>query len=135
MKTLWKIYFFCVAISVGGTVLGIIIFSLLGFTAAFDEKITLTNEMIVAFPFFLFAIIGLYGFVYSKPILNKKSWAIFSVVFLSWVVLRHLQSNTSTFVESFLDEVWLELFWVPLYFALFPYGFFSKELWTHEKST
>lgn len=56
MKTLWKIYFLCMSITVGMTVVGIIIFSFI------DKRITLTNEMIVVFPFFIFAITGLYGF-------------------------------------------------------------------------
>jgi hypothetical protein len=88
----------------------------------------------------LVAMVGLFGFAYRRRLANavfwrrwlpiQVAWDIVVVVFLAQIGLAHQVPGAGERSATFDLTVQL-VFLLPLYIALFRYGFRSPELWDH----
>jgi len=121
---LWKLYFvFITALSLFGMY---DTFTLEG--VGYPEYISLITLII--------ATNGLFGFVFGKPFINAKFWAIFSVLYLIFGLL-YLEITDVDLLYDIPKEqhsiVW-GIGWfvsIPGYLGLFLYGFSSKQIWAN----
>jgi hypothetical protein len=130
----WKIYFWFITL-LFGHLTGSLIADSLGILPL-DEEGPILDEpwgwldwlsLLIAW----IGIVGLFGFSYKKAIGEQnfwKRWFIFILVFdISYAIYEHYPKG---FVA---EEVWLDILGysipVPIYIALYLYGYKSEELW------
>jgi hypothetical protein len=90
------------------------------------------------------AIVGLYGFIKRKKLLTKLFWKIFFITAIFhefWSVIddiklsKELNSNeVRPWFEAF-DSLLYSSFEIPLFIALFFYGYQCKDLWGSPKTS
>lgn len=123
-SVMWKIYF--------------VIVTLLGVVGSGSSYFTVNAGMaeIVSAILFIPASVGLFGYAFSKKILNGKIWLMVLVVYLPWVGLYPFVTNIDLTAGGMLTDT---MFWVsqavgwviafPGYLALYLYGRSSYPLW------
>lgn len=106
------------------------------YTAAsfFMEEAAFTLQIGVHFLFGIFGVVGLYGFVYEKPLIAKIFWAVFAPLFVGWSVFIQVgliplyPEHALTSEETMLRVVWL-IFYVPQFYALLSYSYKNGRPW------
>jgi hypothetical protein len=124
----WKIYFWALAILL-----------LLGYSRILCTGPTVWE--IVDIPISGLAIAGLYGYAYKKQLIHRSFWKGWFFVIILWdifynIVLSRVLGMTyreRTFEES--ELLCLAMNWsilVPVYAALYLYGYRSDDLWAQD---
>ena len=81
------------------------------------------------------SVIGLFGFAFHKKLFTQKFWQFWVIVFLVWDISYNLIFSKLLGLAQKIEGVgMLELiigfiFVIPIYFALFRYGYKSNSLW------
>jgi len=121
-KIKWKIYF-------------ILIF-MLSFLSILDQNISeIKIYEFIDILISLVGIIGLFGFVFSHPILFQTFWKLVFIIFLFWDIIISMLYFDEIFNESgFLLKIFFFILIVPEYVALYLYGYKSKEIWDMYKN-
>lgn len=120
MKNLgWKIYFFLIL------VLTILTYLWQGF-----DRIWEVLDLIL----FVVAMVGLFGFAWKKKFLSSLFWKIYFVIQLIWNIYYYyflpMSEKTSSVligVPQFLSATFSLIFFIPLFIALYLYGFSEKQ--------
>ena len=127
-KFWWKTYFWLMAALVVGAV-----FSGLHFS----ETPELSD--VVDYGTWLFSLIGVFGFAYSKIIMNKRLWQVWLPIVVLWDVGVLAKQYVYEPVE--MEPWFLALLAViagvlilPEYLALYFYGYRSNPLWASKSS-
>ncbi|WP_339414557.1 hypothetical protein [Pseudomonas sp. EA_35y_Pfl2_R5] len=122
----WKIYFFFM-----------VLLTTLGISGLFlipGSGISEIISLVLTIP----AILGLYGYVFSKKILTRKIWLVNFYVQLIWAPLYYFVTNADL-SAGMTQEVYLinnTVMWaisIPSYIALFLYARKNYPLW-HEQA-
>lgn len=123
-KLWWKIYFWLMAILVVGALL---------LDARYSDGRDLLD--ILDYGTWLFSLVGVFGFAYSKVIMNKRLWQIWLPIVVIWDVsvpaIQHMH-------EPLEMEPWFlalaaaiaAMLVLPQYVALYFYGHRSDGLWS-----
>jgi hypothetical protein len=122
-KFWWKAYFWLMAALVVGAVI---------FNLYFEE--TPAPSDIVDYGTWLFGLIGVFGFAYSKVIMSKRLWQVWLPIIVAWDVGVLTKQYVYEPVEM---DPWLMVFVaviagvlvLPEYLALYLYGYRSGSLW------
>jgi hypothetical protein len=124
MKTLlWKYYFWAV-----------LALDVISFVMPFERRIWEMAEI----GFFLVALAGLFGYCWEKQMVSRLFWQIFFVAFLCWIPLYFFVLPPIPVQASLGKTPPLTLFTlaavtvlvhVPLFAALFLYGFKRRDIW------
>ena len=127
MPTRWKIYFFITALQTIGVPIGTILMS----------DITIVD--LVNCAFVIAGVVGLFGFVYRRPILMQEFWKGFAPLFVLWdiafIVLWLPSQESYAHSESYELQILLFVFLLPQYIGLFRYGYNDAELWVRDSTT
>lgn len=98
----------------------------------------LSNHLIDLF-FVILSFFGLYGYVYGKRITSyQKIWSVFFVILLgygcwsSYSEFVNLQSESKPIIFEVIFDLIIS---IPLYIALFMYGFRCNNIWVKHLST
>ncbi|MCZ6854379.1 MAG: hypothetical protein O7G86_10715 [Gammaproteobacteria bacterium] len=123
-SVMWKIYFVI-----------IILITLVGFATQYsmlNAGIAEIVSALLAVP----AMVGLFGYAFSKKILNGKIWLVVLVVYLVWSGLYPFVTNLDLTAGGMLTDT---MFWIsqavgwviafPSFLALYLYGRSSYPLW------
>lgn len=122
MKLAWKVYFWVFAFIV-----------VIGYSAMLSKNTTAYYYIDVLFSFF--GLVGLWCYAYEKSLLRPGLWRIFFCLFFFWNVINIIYGpfysgeelvGQKEQLHARLISVAISL---PAYFALFLYGFRSKEIW------
>jgi len=126
MRLFWKIYFFLILLEAAGIPLYTI-------ASIFVDEATFTTQIGIHFVLAIFGVIGLYGFVYGKPLITKVFWTIFTPIFIGWSisVTVGLIPLYSGFFETGNIEI-RELLWLipylPQFYALVIYSYTNSNI-------
>jgi len=128
MPTRWKIYFFIIALQTIGVPAGAILLS--------DIKIM----DVVNWVFVIAGVVGLFGFVYRRPILSQGFWKGFAPLIVLWDIvflILWLPAQESYTLGDRLEmhTLLIFLFLLPQYIGLFRYGYNDEELWVRGSAT
>jgi hypothetical protein len=119
-RTGWKVYaYFLVALQLSGLYYGL---AEMDAIRALDYSVTVVG------------VVGLFGFAYRRPILERWFWRPWSVAMPLWDIAmgawvypsQHPQFARETTTAYFV----LMLLFVPEYLALIRYAYFSPEVWS-----
>lgn len=122
MKFFWKVYFWVFAFIV-----------VIGYSTTFSD-----NASIYYYFDIILSIIGLLGlwcYVYERGLLNRGVWQTFFCLFIFWNVIEFIFEpfySSKEFIDQkmqFYVKLTSVAISLPAYFALFLYGFRSKEIW------
>jgi hypothetical protein len=121
-SVMWKIYFLLITFM---TVIGLFIFHL-------DEKAGVSE--VITTILFIPSTIGLFGYVFSKKILNHRIWQVNFIVYLFWGIAYYYVTDIDLAQGMERTEylVSQSVGWaisLPAYFALFQYARPSNPLW------
>ena len=120
-KFWWKTYFWLVA--------GLLVVDVVRFPLHYSETLELTD--IVDYGTWLFSLIGLFGFAYSKIILSKRLWQVLLPIVVLWDI--RIWINLYAY-ESVGVAVVAGILILPEYLALYFYGYRSNPLWASKNS-
>ncbi|MCZ6640767.1 MAG: hypothetical protein O7F71_04280 [Gammaproteobacteria bacterium] len=123
-SVMWKIYFVI-----------IILITLVGFATQYSMLNAGIAEIVSAL-LVVPAMVGLFGYAFSKKILNGKIWLVVLVVYLVWSGLYPFVTNLDLTAGGMLTDT---MFWIsqavgwviafPSFLALYLYGRSSYPLW------
>jgi len=118
----WKVYFWFIVVI---TILALYLytteesFTIIG---SFENVLTVIN------------VIGFYGFIYHKHIFKWIFWQYWLLVAVIWDVLYgivYIRCFNGSQISniSLTGEAFVLLFTIPIYLALFKYGYANKSMW------
>jgi hypothetical protein len=123
----WKIYFIV-----------ILFISLLSYSSYGTMRIWDIIDLIL----FIISMVALFGFCWSKKLLNQQLWRIFFVIFIVWNIYYHYfvpmprvmdEFSNKGMSQTLLATINLSLY-IPLLVALYLYSFKKVEIWKKENN-
>jgi hypothetical protein len=90
---------------------------------------------VIDYATWIFSVVGVFGFAYSKPILHKRLWQIWLPLVIGWdlaALARQYMADPSEADPLLFATVVLivGILFVPEYVALYLYGYRSDSLWS-----
>lgn len=121
---LWKAYFIFIVI--------VILVSLLGYYYIENSGVTEYVSIALLLP----ALIGMYGYVFSKKILSQPVWFYNFFIQLFWSVLYYFVTKIDLYGNMTKEAFWITqaIMWalsIPYYIALYRYGSKSHPIWKY----
>ena len=121
----WRIYFFiCLFLYFGDILLRLLV---TGFRL---DWLSFSVNYIIPY---CVIVIGIYGFAYSRKIINALFWKIVFIVSIIWEIIDYINYDD---IEPFTIDKFDIIFFLivlPTVYGLFVYAFKSKELWGNKK--
>ncbi len=119
---MWKIYFVIIAL------LNLVGLASLYFVPNADIAELVSGILAVA------ALVGLYGYVFSKKILNNTIWLGVLIAYMAWTGLYYFVTNVNLTANLTDTQFWISqgvnlVFAVPIFLGLFLYSRPTYPLW------
>lgn len=101
------------------------------------HEIVLTTIDYIDYCFAMFALVGMFGFSFKKTVLNPTVWRFYLPFIILWDIgytfTRPIKSDDGLSMYHFVALAFMIVILLPLYIALFLYGFRSHLLWSTKK--
>jgi len=121
---LWKIYFWCLSISV-----------VMGIPGLLERKLNIRT--VIDVPFTLLSFIGMFCYIYNKKIIKEKFWKLFLPLMVAWggygiLITPFINAPKPVTLENSIELTIYYFCAIPLFLSLYFYGYRSSELWGHK---
>lgn len=118
----WKAYFIFIVI--------LMLVSLLGYYYIENSGVAEYVSIVLLPP----ALIGLYGYVFSKKILSQRVWYFNFYIQLFWTVSYYFVTDIDLYGDMSRETFWIlqAIMWtlsIPYYIALYRYGSKNHPIW------